>query len=164
MPGLVKATLSSMNTSAVVSRTISRGVKLFPGRLVRAFHKTAYQFLEGQTHVMVADSIRVQVNLTNTLHHLIQQIGIPQLTDEFGEVGILKDLASVFGDGLHVGNEFGLYARLTEFGQVHLRGIEEVQASLTPFEVSARRQLTFVVDNHAAENAPTHNAIPSIRE
>ena len=35
---------------------------------------------------MVADTLGVQVNLADALHHLLQQIGIPKLTDEFSEV------------------------------------------------------------------------------
>ena len=77
---------------------------------------------------MIADTLGVPVNRADALHHLLQQIGIPTPTDKFSEVEVLEDLAHVLREGLHVENEVGLYARLTELGQIHLRRIKEVQA------------------------------------
>ena len=44
---------------------------------------------------MVAHPFGVQGYLADALHHLLQQIGIPKLTDEFSEVEALEDLAHI---------------------------------------------------------------------
>lgn len=70
--------------------------------------------------------------MTNALHHLVQQVGIIQLANKFCEVEILENLPRIAGERQQVGFQIGLDTRLTECGQIHLRGVVEIQTTGGP--------------------------------
>ena len=62
------------------------------------------------------------------LHHLVEQVGIVELADEFCELEVIKNLSCIFGETLDVTLQISLDARLAQRPQIHGRGIEKGQA------------------------------------
>jgi len=97
---------------------VARG-EVFACCVVRAFGKFADQLFKYQTHLVVGNGLGVQVHGANLLHHLVEQVGVVQQANKFGELEVVKNRASVFGKALDVALQIGLDARLAQGAQVH---------------------------------------------
>lgn len=76
--------------------------EVFPSGLVAGFRKSPDQFLEHEPHVVVADPSGAEVGAGDFLDDFVEQVGVLQLADEFGEFEVLEDLAGVGGEaGCH---------------------------------------------------------------
>ena len=103
---------------------VARG-EVFASSLVGAFGKFADQLFKHQAHLVVGNGFWVQVHGADFLHHLVEQVGVVQKANEFGELEVVKNLACVFGKALDVALQIGLDARLAQGAQVHGRGVEK---------------------------------------
>ena len=72
-------------------------------RLVAHFREAAQQFLEKQPHLVVADRVRVQVDVGKLFGDEVEQVGLVQALDGRGEVEAQEDVLHFDGEGPHVG-------------------------------------------------------------
>lgn len=92
---------------------------MFSSGLVAGFRKTPDQFLKHEAHVVVADGFGAEVGLGDLLDDFVQQVGVGQLGNEFRELKVFEDLASVFGEALDVVREVVFDVRTAQFGHIH---------------------------------------------
>ena len=93
--------------------------EVFASRVVRAFGELADQLFKHQAHLVVGNGLGVQVHGADLLHHFVEQVGVVQKANEFGELEVVKNLSRVFGKALYVALQIGLDARLAQRAQVH---------------------------------------------
>ena len=78
---------------------------MFSGGFVGNFGKFADQFLEHHPHLAVADFVRVQIYIRETLSHLIQQSGFGEAVNLAVEVKALEDVPYRWRKTLNVGKQ-----------------------------------------------------------
>ena len=74
---------------------------------------------------MVADCLRTEVSGGHLLHNLEQQIGLFELADEFTELEVFEDLAGIWGEAVHVGEQVALDISTSQLREVHWRCVVE---------------------------------------
>ena len=103
---------------------VARG-EVFSSGLVAGFRKPPDEFLKNEAHIVVADGCGAEVGLSDFLDDFVQQVGVLQVTDEFGEFEVFKDFAGVGREAVDVAEQVGFDVSAAHFGQVHLRGVIE---------------------------------------
>ncbi len=110
---------------------VARG-EVLARRLVGTLGEAPDQLLEHQPHLMVGDGRGREVGGPDLLHHLVQQVGVVELTDELGEIEVLEDLPGILGEPLHIRLQVVLDARFAEGGKIHLREVVKPQVAGGP--------------------------------
>ncbi len=101
------------------------GREVFASGLVAGLRKSPDEFLEDQSHVVVADRCGAEIGQGDLLDDLVQQVGVLELANELGELKVLEDLAGVGGEAVDVREQVRLDVRTAHLGQVHRGGVVE---------------------------------------
>ena len=88
--------------------------EVFSGGFIGAFSKAAYQLFEDEAHVVIRDRLGAEVSGADLLDDLVEEVGVVELGDKFGELEMLEDLAGILGEALQIGVQIVLEACLTQ--------------------------------------------------
>ena len=119
---------------------VARG-EVLTGSVVGGFGEAADQLLEDQAHLVVAVGLGAEVRAGKALDDLVKQVGVVELFQEVLEAEVLEDLPRRRTEVLDVVIQVVQHLVLAQAGQVHGRGVVELQSACGLLQEGPERQV-----------------------